>query len=224
MLRSAAICGLIAVLVAPAAATPKTTLLPPPVHARTIYVARPDLRLCPSPRCGGYWVSRANHARTRCHDGLFRPRCYVAAVFAEGTRRPLARGLAANSLVRAVIGSTEIDGFGRLGTMTVTEIWQPVTQEAALGDYFRLRDTGVRCIRAPCFSFRTWRVNRPYRVTVSDLDLAPARSNPDTLLQAEAALVAPEGLLASGRIAGTAGGGRIFRATQVFLRVATPRS
>ena len=34
---------------------------------------RPDPRMCPSPRCGGYWVALANRARTRCSDGVLRP-------------------------------------------------------------------------------------------------------------------------------------------------------
>ena len=191
---------------------------PPPVVARSIYVVQPDPRLCPSPLCGGYWVSRANHARTRCDDDQLRPRCYVAVAVSTLTRKPLTAGLPANALVRAVIGSWAFEGFGELGAVFVAEAWGPVGPEPSTGDFVCLRDIGVRCVRAPCFSFRAWRLNRPYRVTVSDVDLGPARSTPETLQRAEAALTTPGGLLASGDISRTADGGRVFRASQVFLR------
>jgi hypothetical protein len=194
------------------------------VVARTIYVVRPDPRLCPSPLCGGYWVSRANHARTRCHDGLFRPRCYVAIAIDAGNREPFGAGLPANALVRAAIGTWTFDGFGELGAIVIGDVWWPVGQEPPTGGFYRLRDTGVRCVRAPCFSVRAWRVNRPYRVTVSGIAPGPAGNSPATLRRAEAAIASPEGLLASGRVVRAAGGGRFFVASQVFLRAATPRA
>jgi hypothetical protein len=222
LVRSAAICGLIAVLVSLVGALPATAG-PPPIVARSIYVVQPDPRLCLSPLCGGYWVSRANHARTRCHDGLLRSRCYVAIALSTLTRKPLTAGLPANTLVRAVFGSWTFEGFGELGAVDVAEAWKPVGREPPTGDFFRIRDLGVRCIRAPCYSFRAWRLNRLYRITVSDVDLGPARSPPETLQRGEAALTTPEGLLASGGIVRTSDGGRVFRASQVFLRAA-PRA
>ncbi len=223
VLRLTATSLLVAFVGALAGAGP-VTAGPPPFFARSIYVVHSDPRLCPSPLCGGYWVSRANHARTRCHDGLLRPRCYVATAVSTLTRKPLVHGLPANALVRAVIGSWTFEGFGELGAVFVVELWRPVAQQPPTGDFFRLRDIGVRCIRAPCFSLRAWRLNRPYRVTISDLDLGPTRSTPETLQRAEAALTTPEGLLASGDIFRTVDGGRVFRASQVFLNVTPTRA
>lgn len=196
----------------------------PLLAARSIYVVQPDPRLCPSPLCGGYWVSRANQARTRCHDGLLRSRCYVAVVASEATGEPLGTGLPPTALARASIGSRPFDGVGDLGVLFVTEAWGPGGPRKATGDFFRLVDTGVRCIRAPCFSLRVSRLNRPYRITVSDVDLRPALLRAKALEQAEAALATPEGLLAAGAISPTASGGRVFRASQVFLRLALPRA
>jgi hypothetical protein len=213
----------IAVLVLPAVAVPAPAL-PPPILARSIYVVRPDLRLCPSPLCGGYWVSRANHSRTRCHDGLLRPRCYVAIALGEVSRRPLTTGLPENALVRAAIGPWTFEGFGELGAVVVAEIWKPVGRTPPTGDFFRVRDTGIRCVRAPCFSMRAWRVNRPFRIAVSDLDLRPAKPTPDELARAKGALTTPGGLFVSGRVDRTAESGRLLSASQIFLRVATPRA
>jgi hypothetical protein len=190
----------------------------------SIYVVRPDPRLCPSPLCGGYWISRANHARTRCHDGLLRLRCYVSVAIGSESREPLAAGLPANALVRGAIGTWPFDGFGDLGAIVVTDLWSPVSNAPPKGDFVRLRDIGVRCIRAPCFSFRARKVNRPSSSTLSELDLGRTGATPEALRRAEAALTTPEGLLAAGRISDTAIGGRLFRATQVFLRAPRPRA
>ena len=66
----AAVLGMIALSAGAASAKPSA-------H----YVVRVDPRLCPSPLCGGYWVSLANRHRTRCHDGVRRARCYVASAW-----------------------------------------------------------------------------------------------------------------------------------------------
>jgi hypothetical protein len=220
--RLALLGGVSAVLVLPTAAL-TAKALPPPKVARSIYVVRPDPRLCPSPLCGGYWLSRANHARTRCHDGLLRPRCYVAIAIGEVSRRPLT-GLPENSLVRAVLGPWTFEGLGDLGAVVVADVWKPVGSASPTGGFFRARDTGIRCVRAPCFSIRAWRVNRASRITVSELDLQAARPTPDELARAQAALTTPEGVFVSGRVDRTAENGRLLRTSQVFLRVATPRA
>ena len=221
--RLGLLAGVTALLVLPASAVPATGG-PPPVLARSIYVVRVDPRLCPSPFCGGYWVSRANHSRTRCHDGLLRPRCYVAIAFSEATREPLKTGIPEHGLVRAALGSRPFEGFGELGSITVTELWEPVGRAPPAGDFFRVRDLGVRCVRAPCFSMRAWRLNRPFRATVTRLDLRPAKPTPGQQAQAETALGAPGGLVVSGRIVAEADGGRLLRASQAYLRAATPRA
>jgi hypothetical protein len=224
VLWSCVLLGSVAVTLVLPSASSSAPAPPPPVLARSIYVVRPDPRLCPSPLCGGYWVSRANHSRARCHDGLFRPRCYVATALSELTRQPLTTDLPADSLVRAVLGSSTFPGFGELGAITVTEIWKPLGHTQLTGDFFRIRDIGVRCIRAPCFSLRAWRLNRPFRITVSGLDLSPAKLASEELAQAEAALATLDGLVAAGRIVPTADGGRVFRASRVYFRVARPRA
>jgi hypothetical protein len=97
-------------------------------------VVEPDLRKCVTPLCGGYWVALANHARTVCHDGALRPRCYM---------------------------------------------------------------------------------------TISMLDLGPARLSEGVRSRAEAALATKSGLFVSGRIAATPDGGRALEVSRVYLRGAT---
>ena len=197
-------------------AAPAAESGPPPLPlGRTILVVQPDPRLCPTPLCGGYWVSRANHARTRCHDRLLRPRCYVAAAIDWSLREPLTTTLPAGSLVRGAVVAWPFDGFQELGAVIVNDLWKPATPARTPGRYYRLRDTGVRCVRAPCFSVRAWRLNRAYSTAVSGIDLGAAPvENRDRI---EAALGSKSGTLAQGGIVASSDGGRVFRATRFFL-------
>ncbi|HSF62640.1 MAG TPA: DUF6748 domain-containing protein [Gaiellaceae bacterium] len=188
---------------------------PPPVGA-SVYVVRPDPRLCPSPLCGGYWVARANHARTRCHDELLRPRCYVAsAIDVDGL--PLAADVPDGSLARADIRAGSHPGLGTLGVLIVADVRAPAG-EGTKGRYYRVRDLGIRCVRAPCFSLRAARLNRSLRTLVSSLDLiSTVRPSAKQLAQAEAALATPSGLWLLGRITATNDGGRMLVASRYYL-------
>ena len=185
------------------------------------YVVQPDPRLCPSPRCGGYWVGLANRRLTRCHDGTLRARCYVAVAVDE-QRDGLESAVPADALVRAALETRSFGNLGELGVLVVADIRAPTGQERN-GVVYRVRDLGVRCVRAPCFSLRAARVNGSSRTTVSDLDLRPAISTQDQRVQAERALATPAGLFVTGRIAPSTDGGRVLRAWRVYLRVGPPR-
>jgi hypothetical protein len=224
VLRRSTVVATVLVAVTAAGAVRASTALPPPIAAHSVYVVRPDPRACPSPLCGGYWVALANHARTRCPDGFFRTFCYVASVNAVSTRKPLPTSLPGNALVQADLGSQAFGDFGELGALFVSVVWSPVGSAPASGRYFRLRDTGIRCVRAPCFSFRANRLNTRAHTTVSSVDLGPARETDETLRRAEAALRSPQGLRVAGRISASADGGRLFRASQVYLKTAPPHA
>jgi hypothetical protein len=211
--------ALIAVAVAAVAVLPAAGGSPRVGSAQ--YVVRPDPRACPSPLCGGYWVALANHSRTLCHDGLQRARCYVAEAVDE-RRDPLAVGISDGALARALLETRDFGGLGRLGVLVVADVRAPVG-EGAGGRFYRLRDTGVRCIRAPCFSIRSVLLNRRSRVTLSGVDLSDARLTPEQEASAQAALHGRPGLFAAGRIVQAADGGRTFRAARVYLS-ARPRA
>jgi hypothetical protein len=212
--RSSVCLVLAAGLVAMAASSAASTA--PPAGA-SFYVVRADPRLCPSPLCGGYWVSLANHARTRCHDGLLRPRCYVAGTRGR-ERNPRATSVPDGALARATLETSSFGGLGELGVLVVAEVFPPAGRARPAGHFFRLVDTGVRCVRAPCFSIRASQLNRSTRTTVSDIDARSARLAPAELARAEAALSTKGGVLAQGHVVPTADGGRALRATRFFLR------
>jgi Domain of unknown function (DUF6748) len=183
---------------------------------QSIYVARLDPRACPSPLCGGYWIARANDARTRCHDGLLRPRCYVADA-ADADGNPLDAGIPDGALVRARIEPRAYEGFRALGVLVASDVRAPVGK-GVKGVYYRVRDVGIRCVRAPCFHLRAARLNRSSRTTVSSLDLTSiARPSPKELARAEAALSTSNGLWLLGTVIETSDGGRILQASRFYL-------
>jgi hypothetical protein len=188
-----------------------------------VYAVRADPRLCPSPLCGGYWIALANGARTKCADGVRRPQCYVARAV-DAKRHRLDVSIPDPGLVRADLEAWDFEGFGRLGVLAVAVVFTPAGTAPVSGGYYRVVDTGVRCVREPCFSYRATQVNGSTRTTMSDVDLQAAEAAPAELARAEAALHTKNGLIARGRFARTSGGGIVFRALRLYLRAPQPRA
>jgi len=214
--------GAVAILLLLGIAVSSSAARQPPVGA-AMYVVRPDPRLCPSPLCGGYWAAIANGARTKCSDGKRRPQCYVAGTV-DGKRRPRAVDLPEGALVRGAIDASTFEGIGPLDVLVVTAVYVPAGRAAVSGGYYRVVDTGIRCVRAPCYSFRATQVNGSTRVTTSSVDLGPARATAAETAKAQAALRTKNGLYARGRFARTADGGHVFRALRLYLRTPQPRA
>ena len=191
-----------------------------PQSPSPLYTVRVDPRLCPSPTCGGYWVALANGARTRCADGTTRGRCYVAkAVLASGGAARVEDG----ALVRGSLTQYAFAGV-RLAALDVVAVFAPAGAAPMSGGYYRVVDTGIRCVRAPCFSLRVTQVNGSTRTTVSSLDLRASGASSTSIARAERAVAAKAGLLARGRFVRTADGGRMFRALRLYLRAPQPRA
>jgi len=178
------------------------------------YLVRLDLRLCPSPMCGGAWVRRVNHATTRCVDGSEARECYVASVIGslQGGTFTLARG----RLVPA-----GIVGFPGLGALRVSATWEHAGISSWRGSVYRVRDNGVRCVTSPCFSFNAAKLETTRRTTLSDVDLSRVSAHPESLVKARLAL-ARGGLIVAGTVrvvpdVGPAGDGRVLVATQFWL-------
>ena len=76
--------------------------------------------------------------------------------------------------------------------------------------------TGVRRVRAPCFSLRTATVNTTRTATASDLDLSSIAAS-SALVQKGQTVLTRGGLLVSGAVRRDADGGRTVVATQFVL-------
>jgi hypothetical protein len=203
---------LIAMLVVIAGAIATGSAARQPPAGTAVYVVRHDLRLCPSPMCGGYWIALANGARTRCLDGLRRPRCYVARAL-DAKRGPVG-DIPEEWLVRGAIEA----GADKFGVLLVSAVYYPAGKATVSGGFYRVFDNGIRCVRAPCFSTTVSQVNGSTRTTVSDVDLAASGANPAEIRRAQSYVATKTGLYARGRFAATPDGGRMFRALRLYIR------
>lgn len=176
-----------------------------PTPAAPIFRVRPDLRMCPSPRCGGYWVAQANRATTRCGDGSVRAWCYVTEI----------------KLPQPVASRAELLARGRIvhaDRFVATATWTAATRAASTGSMYLVSDNRIRCIRAPCFSFRAATVNTTRATTASGIDLTGVGAAASLTRKAQVATTAG-GLLVAGTIRRDADGGRTVVVTQFFLAI-----
>lgn len=175
--------------------------------------------------CGGFWASRVNWKLTPCLTGVARAACYAAAVdLSAFTATARVRAQPALASGRALVEGAfaqYASTFPELGKLVATRVWLSAGAQQEAGTIYRVIDTGVRCIRAPCFSLRATVVNGTRSVTLSGLDLAGSGATPATISRAHA-LLARGGVLVSGTIrtlAGTriADPGRTFAASRLWL-------
>ena len=214
--------GLVAVVLALAGVGASGSEARTPASGTAMFTAQPDMRLCPSPLCGGYWVALANGVRTRCGDGARQARCYVAR--AVNRTGELTLQLPEGTLVRGAIELGPKLGTRTLDRLRVWAVYLRAGTATATGGYYRVVDNGIRCIRAPCFSYRAGAVNGSSSITASSVDLSASGANPAEIERAQAALRTKDGLYARGRFASTPDGGRVFRALRLYLRAPLPRA
>ncbi len=165
--------------------------------SQAFFTIRPDLRACPSPHCGGFFVKAVNRRLTTCVDGRWAPECYVANIDWDA----LGGDLQIQASVVVVEGSLQVvkfEGFGRFGELVVKNAWGSATDNAPRGFYMRLADNGIRCITAPCFSTDAHVLNWRFNFTLSGFDLGGIGATDEQLEQATRAFSAGD-LLVSGR-------------------------
>jgi len=214
--------GLVAIVLVLAGVAVSGTAARTPATGTAMFLVQNDPRLCPSPLCGGYWVALANGVRTRCGDGGRQSRCYAAdAVDRNG--RPVA-GLSEGGLLRGALERGRAVGTRRLDRLVVSAQYPATGTAHPAGGYYRVFDTRIVCVRAPCFSFRAQAVNGSSRVATSQVDLEASGASAADVERARGALRTKDGLYARGRFAPTPDGGRVFRALRLYLRAPLPRA
>jgi hypothetical protein len=214
---------LVAILLAVAGVTAAAVPARTPPKGTSMFLVQHDPRLCPSPLCGGYWVALANGVRTRCGNGQPAARCYVAHAV-DRNARPFAGDIPEGALVRGALELGQRFGDRVLDRLRVWAVYAPAGTAAVSGGYYRVVDNGIRCIRAPCFSYRAGQVNGTTRVTTSEVDLQVSGATAADIERARSALGSQDGLYARGRFATTPDGGRVFRALRLYLRAPQPRA
>jgi len=153
-----------------------------PNALETFYTVRQDIRRCASPMCGGWFVSRVNHAKTRCNDGVLRDECYVwnFDTTALGLTGRELDGFymtlfAHNGIVRGDISTQNVVEHD-VGLFTATEAWQGIAAAGAPGDgvWVEAYDNGTRCIQAPCNSITEDKLNSVLSADIANIDFAPS--------------------------------------------------
>jgi len=205
----------------------------PPSGVSSYYLGHADPRLCPSPMCGGVWVRLVNKNATSCGGQLTTRECYVASVDVSRIRvsanlRTRLGGLFAGglALARGTIVRGRVAGFPELPTLVASEVWPASSAPGTPEGPFRvLRDNGIRCVTAPCFSTHATRLNSGSHTNVSGVDFSRIHTTRAERDHARERIAAGE-LIAAGRIVREPGAsptraGRVLVATQFYVKVAS---
>ncbi len=187
-------------------------------NTSSYYTVRPDLRRCVSPLCGGYWVKRVNHAFTLCANGRRWAECYVAEI-EWGEQTPTETP---GALLRGTIVAKHFGRFGNLGALQVTESWQAATDRKPAGVFYRLTDSGIRCITYPCLTIEAAKLNSSVQSKFAGVKLGGAGAKQDLVAEAMRAMSEAAGLIVAGlpaQVSGPAGRASELKAAQFYSRV-----
>lgn len=201
-------------VIALSSAAPEAEAIPAPVY----FTVSPDMRLCPSPRCGGFWVRAINRRTTACADGTSAEACYVASIDwrAMGGDPHIS---AATVIVKGNLRLQTYAGFGDLGVLVARDAWGSATALSPAGVTYRLSDSGIVCVAAPCFNVDAEALNLGLTLKLSGYDLSKVGATDEQIKLA--ALAYRKGrLLASGSIvpaASTTRPGSELVVSQFFL-------
>ena len=197
--------------------SPTEPISPAPAQASapasTFYAVRADMRKCASPMCGGYFVRRVNQTLTTCANGEQMAECYIAGIDWNGTTQV--------DPDRALIRGTLLTQEG-YGALKVSEVWQAMADATPSGEFYRVRDLGIRCIAAPCETHDEATLNTTIASKIAGVDLpGPEISKPD-MEEISKAMISNEGVLMAGSlvdVSGPAGRSKKLKATQLYMRV-----
>jgi hypothetical protein len=198
-----------------------------------------DIRRCPSPSCGGWYLTSLNRSTTKCHDGQAAQVCYTpvldwsesnlseaqqATLFDACSKDPTARGVYA--IVRGRFErSNHTTPHPELGRFVVSEAWVAEGDTVSAGTFVRVRDNGRRCIAAPCPSLTEDTLNQAQPRDLAGVDWAPARLSEPRIAECVQAMSTPDGVLVAGHyytMHGRAGSALGRTATAAYYRLTAP--
>jgi len=189
--------------------------------SESFFTVRRDMRRCASPLCGGYFVRLVNQSLTRCSTGKYQSECYVTTI----DWNSLPQVEPEKALLRATL-VIKGDSHGKYGVLKVSESWRAVGTNTASGEFFRVRDRGLRCIAAPCLSHHEIKLNTTIGREIAGVDLSSAGADDQSTSEALAAMTGPDGVLVAGShspVTGPAGRAETLKASQFYVRVPSNR-
>lgn len=136
-------------------------------------VTRQDYRKCISPMCGGVYVKAANRQKTTCFDGTKQEECYVGAL--ELSALELGGESEQALRDRAIAGEVLFTGSlellqGDIAQLVASEARASLSDDDAVGTYYFVEATGVKCAKAPCPVFRARNLNATSVKDLTGLD------------------------------------------------------
>jgi hypothetical protein len=184
--------------------------LPPVLLTRDSYliVTHIDQRMCVAPGCGGYFVKGVNTATTRCADGTLQKECHAYSLdtallgWTDAQRAAFEAQFAkGRAVVRGWLETAPLPGTTGLSidSLKLTEAWQAQGKHIPAGIFYSVKDTGVRCITAPCPSLAATKLNTAAAALNPDLDLSLTGAT-SAQVQAAYEALASTGILAAGAI------------------------
>ncbi len=188
-----------------------------------------DLRLCPSPLCGGMFVREVNRRLTRCSDGTLMPECYVAGLDLSlldlqdsDASRVRAAFTAKEALIRGSYGPFS-PAFSTVSTLVAAEAWEEkgTARPGVISAFFL--DNGIRCITSPCYWIDVSILNIPFFGTISGIDLTSSGAAAADTEEGYRSL-SSTGIIANGRLrwtSGPAGEGLELEAARFYLKTRT---
>ncbi len=203
----------------------------------TYYALYADLRRCPSPLCGGWFVDELNRPATQCHDGSTADQCYTPEL--DWSRSGLSDAQQSQLLDAAHTGATsgQVVAIARgtfahgnstpqpeLGRFVISEAWAEVGSGAATGTFVEVHDNGLRCFAAPCRNLTEVTLDTPQVTDIAAVDFTPAGLTDSQVETCTTAMYGPDGLIVAGdrytvQANGSTAPGRT--ATAAYLRLSS---
>lgn len=202
----------------------------------TFFKITADLRKCPSPMCGGWWVERLNRWTTKCHDGRYAEYCYTpvldwsVANLPDAQRTTLLdacnRGAVADGVLAIVRGrfapTNSTTPYPQMGRFVISEAWVAENDAVSSGAFVWVADNGLRCFTSPCPSLTERTLNMSMSTDIAAVDFSPAELTDDQLGECLERMATPEGLLVAGyryTVYGDAGAAKARSATAAYYRL-----
>ena len=206
------------------------------------YTIEPDQRYCPTPACGGWWLTKVNQYTVAADESVLDASVipivpspvYVAAIDYRAlglSDREIAEFqhqiLAGRAFIRGVLRpypSRWPSWFRPLQQLAATGTWVAANDNDPVGPYLNVRNSGIVCITTPCPYYDVQELNTGYKTAAHELDLKRARLT-DKQTELARREVAGNGLIMTGirfESQGQTGTGLGIAATKVFFTFPGP--
>jgi len=179
--------------------------------AYTYFKITADLRKCPSPTCGGWFLSRLNQSTTRCQDGQWATSCYTPVLdwskvnLSEDQKTKLldacnqgATSPGVYAIVRGKFARTNSTPSSKLGRFVMSEAWVAEGDAVSDGQFVRVKDNGLACFVAPCPSLTETMLNMTNVVDIAEVDWTTSGLSEAQIAECTQDMFTPDGLLMAG--------------------------